>query len=121
MACGRTRLTWVLQGWYAADRGPANTLYVPGALLAPCANDIVVLELNRTSYLPGGATPAGAPGVIARDLCHGVSEPCFFGAICGLGAAPHMEDPARLSDPADDGSQTMFGIVIQCANCLRGL
>ena len=46
-----------------ADRGPANTLYVPGALLAPCANDIVILELNCTSYLPGGAMPAGAHGI----------------------------------------------------------
>ncbi|KAK9826432.1 hypothetical protein WJX81_005107 [Elliptochloris bilobata] len=45
-------------GWYAADRGPANTLYVPGALLAPCANEVVLLEMNRTSYTPAGPTPA---------------------------------------------------------------
>lgn len=50
---------WV-QGWYAADRGPANTLYVPGALLAPCANEVVLLEMNRTSFAPAGPTPTGA-------------------------------------------------------------
>ncbi len=48
------------QGWYAADRGPQNALYVPGALLRPCANEVVLLEFNRTSFTAPDDVPAGA-------------------------------------------------------------
>jgi hypothetical protein len=60
------------QGWYAADRGPQNALYVPGALLRPCANEVVLLELNRTSFTVPSDVPAGAAPQVQIPSCKGV-------------------------------------------------
>ena len=56
-------------GWYWPLVGPANTLYVPGALLKPGANTFVLLEIERAPHRPTGALP--------YPVCIGVLVPCL--------------------------------------------
>jgi hypothetical protein len=42
---------------------------VPGALLRPCANEVVVLELNRTSFTAPGDVPSGADSQVPVLSC----------------------------------------------------
>lgn len=44
-------------GWYWPLLGPVETLYVPGAVLHPGANDLVLLEAERVPEDHTGASP----------------------------------------------------------------
>ena len=41
-------------GWYWPDRGPQMTLFIPGPLLRPGDNEIVLLEMHRIPEVPAG-------------------------------------------------------------------
>lgn len=45
------------QGFYWPEVGPANTMYIPGPLLKPCNNEIVMLELGVATK--ANVAPAG--------------------------------------------------------------
>ena len=55
-------------GWYWPDRGPQMTLYIPGPLLRPGDNEILLMELHRVPDDPAG-------GVL-----HVVNSCCSVGA-----------------------------------------
>ena len=42
-------------GWYWPDKGPQMTLFIPGPLLQPGANELLLLEMHRIPNVPAGA------------------------------------------------------------------
>ena len=42
-------------GWYWPDKGPQMTLFIPGPLLRPGDNELILLEMHRIPDVPTGA------------------------------------------------------------------
>ncbi len=42
-------------GWYWPDKGPQMTLFIPGPLLRPGDNELLLLEMHRIPDVPAGA------------------------------------------------------------------
>ena len=49
-------------GWYWPDRGPQMTLFIPGPLLRPGNNEVILLEMHRLPEVPTGETRHYAVG-----------------------------------------------------------
>ena len=55
--CALQGVAWVNGfnlGWYWPDRGPQMTLFIPGPLLRPGDNEVLLLEMHRIPDEPAG-------------------------------------------------------------------
>ena len=79
-------------GWYWPVKGPQNTLFVPGPLLHPGENEIIVLEVLHD--LGDGLTGADA-GVCAAHVCEMLLGTDLMSGAVELTDRPDFYGPGR--------------------------
>lgn len=64
-----------VQGWYWPSYGPQVTYYIPGPLLNPGKNELIMLELEETPKTPKGVASHPMPYSVKGVGSHAMPFP----------------------------------------------
>lgn len=67
-----------MQGYYWPEKGPQNTMYIPGPLLKACNNELILLEVG--AKMRANASPKGActAAMLKPQICQSFSRICLY-------------------------------------------